>query len=640
MKEQQKHFKKNLRLLRKFHAPLAYQLTMTDPSDLEFCQTRQGELNLKRSYENQIYYYHSPLNAFQESHDWFQSIDLHVATVILVYGIGLGYYYQAAQPWLKQNPHHALVFLEEDLGVLHRLFETELGSTLLKDPQVKIIDIQNSLTDKSIFHELSWTYFESPFVMSCLKLYEQVNPDGYVQLQHQLSYYFVQKKRFVKEYLQYGAIFFRNFYPNLFEIPHAYWGNGLFDCFSQVPAIICGAGPSLNKNIDLLPYLKERALLFAGGSALNALIPKKIIPHFGVAIDPHQEQYPRVTVTQPYHVPFFYRNRLFHEALTAMTGSRLYLTGSGGYETARWFEKKLHIEGNDLDEGHNVVNFSLQIAKALGCNPIILIGVDLAFTDQHYYADGIIANLNLTQEDLNIEDNPDSRPLLKEDMHGKPIYTLWKWITEAEWISQFAELHPEITILNATEGGLGFKGIPNLSLQEAAQQFLTNPQDSIKYIDQEIQKHSLRSIHPDHILELLLEMKASLDHCGILFSRLIETGDQLAKSIKHGHSFPADLQTLATSLLENEIEEEIGYQFLLDIFNKVYLRLHHRNIQDIQSRKRRLSKKRRALKQLEIERQRLIFLRDVAHFNRDLIQHVVKKHSSIKDYKKPSKLRF
>ena len=42
--------------------------------------------------------------------------------------------------------------------------------------------------------------------------------------------------------------------------------------------------------------------------------------------------------------------------------------------------------------------------------------------------------------------------LLKTDIYGKPIYTLWKWIAEANWIGDFAKAHPDITVINATEG--------------------------------------------------------------------------------------------------------------------------------------------------------------------------------------------
>jgi hypothetical protein len=621
LKEQQKYLKKSLSLLQKINPALAYRLSFTDPVEVEFCLTQQKERNLKRFYENHTYYYHSPLHANQEAREWFRSLDLKLATVIFVYGIGLGYYYEAVKAWLKQQPNHSLVFLEEDLSVLYRLFETELGSQLLKDPQVQIVYFQNLIADKPLFNEISWTYFESSVVISSLKLYEETNPEGYLQLQHQLSYDIAQKKALVEEYMQYGGMFFRNLYPNLLEIPHAYWGNGLFEKFSQVPAIICGAGPSLNKNMDLLSSLKERALLFAGGSALNALIPRGIIPHFGVAIDPDEQQYRRVAVTQPYCIPFFYRSRLFHKALIDMTGPRLYLTGAGGYETSRWFEQQLNIDGEDVDEGHNVVNFSLQIAQALGCNPIILVGVDLAFTDQKYYADEIVANLKLTEKDLKIDVSVDAETVLKKDIYGKPVYTLWKWITEATWISEFAQLHPEITVINATEGGLGFEGISNSPLQEVAQEFLQDTREEIKHIGHEICKHPLNHIHREQIFQLIQEMKNSLNHCIDLISKLIDAKDKQVTEIKNGGLLQTYLEGSATSLLENELETEIGYQFLLDMFKQVYVHKTHRWLLDLQSPNRRDSKKKRALKKLELEKQRLIFLREVAQFNCDLIQH-------------------
>lgn len=618
--ESQKKLKKNLKLLQNIHPLWAYQLTMTDPSDLEFCWTKHQELNLKRLYQNQTYYYHSPVHALQEAHEWFQALELSSTTLLFVYGIGLGYYYEAAQPWLKQHPQHILIFLEEDLGVLHRLCETERGTQILKDPQVQLVYRHDHQMDKTIFNELSWTYFKSPFIISCLKLYGEVHPEGYAQLHHQLSHALIEKKAWVQEYQDYGIAFFRNFYPNLLDLPHAYWGNGLFDRFPQIPAIICGAGPSLHKNMHLLSFLKERALIFAGGTALNALLPEGIRPHFGVAIDPNKEQQARLTIAQYDSLPFFYRSRLFHKALKQIKGPHLYLTGAGGYETAHWFEKHLQIEGKDLDEGHNVVNFSLQIAQALGCNPIILIGVDLAFNDQQFYAEGIASHLNLAEEDLKAEASSDSAPLLQKDIEGKPIYTLWKWITEAEWIAEFAQIHPEITILNATEGGLGFKGIANLTLQEAAQQFLQNPKEEIQHLDQEIAKHSLHLIQTEHIVSLFQEMQASLDHCVFLLNQLIEESECLVKQIREGNPFPDDLQTPTLSLLESDLETEVGYVYLLDRFNQVYARIQQREWQDAQSLKHRLSPKKRALKKIELHKQRLNFLREVAQLNRQLIQ--------------------
>ncbi len=617
------YFKKNLKILQKASPPLAYQLERVDASDLELCHTQQKELNLRRLYQKQIYYYHSQSCALKEAQEWFQTLDLHLASVIFVYGVGLGYYYEAAQKWLKQHSHHTLIFLEEDLSVLFRLCETQLGSNLLKDPQVQLIFLEDEQSRYATFNELSWAYFKTPFVFSSLKLYHQLNPEGYSRLKHEICFRIEQKKVIADEYLQFGVVYYRNFYPNLLELTQSYWGNGLINHFRQVPAIICGAGPSLNKNMHLLLELKDRALIFAGGSALNALIPRGILPHFGVAIDPNFAQYARVSVAQSHHIPFFYHNRLHHQALTAIKGPRLYLTGEGGYPSSCWFEKQLGIEGQNLDTGHNVINFSVQIAQALGCNPIILIGTDLAFTDQEYYANGVAQNLNLTTEDLKIH-GLDSPAILKTDIYGKPIYTLWKWISESRWFSNFAELHPELTILNATEGGLGFKGIPNLSLEEVKEKFLKFKKNEINTIDKKIQQYSLSHLTTQHILQVLLEMKESLDACISLFLKMIEENDRLIKQIQKEKFLPLNTQTPTMALLENDIEEQIGYQHLLDIFNSVFIRLNHHTLQDIQSSKKRISQKKRMLKKLDLEAQRFVFLRDVARLNGALIQHAIK----------------
>lgn len=620
MKNINSYLKNNLIRLQKTDPKLTFQLRSFDPSDLQYCQTEQGELNLKRLYQGATYYYHSPFSAQKEADDWFNHLNLHQTQVLYIYGIGLGYYYLAALSWLKGNKERKLVFLEEDKGVLYRLFETSIGSTLLKDSQVQIVYFEDLLEDKALFNELSWAYLDCSFEVSCLKLYQEVNLNGFLQLHHHLSYSLVEKKAFVEEYLQYGIAFFRNFYPNLLDLPKAYWGNGLFGQFKQIPAIICGAGPSLNKNIHLLDGLKEKALLFAGSSALNALIPKGILPHFGVAIDPNQAQLPRVAIAQPHQVPFFYRNRLFHRALQAISGPRLYLTGTGGYNLSEWFEKELEIEGENLDEGHNVVNFCIEIAQALGCNPIILVGVDLAFTNQQPYADGVAANLNLTEKDFKTNEDFESQPLLKEDIDGQPVYTLWKWITEAEWIADFAKNHSETTVINATEGGIGFKDIPNQSLDKALHSYSALKENLQEKVEQAIAQQSLSFISSSHLIELVKVFQSSLDNCIELLTRLINSSHELLVQIQNGEAYPSSLQTPAISLLESDIEEEVAYQYLLDTFNQVYIRVHHRAIQSAQQPQRGWTTKRRNVKKMTLQLQRLTFLKEVAHVNRELIQ--------------------
>lgn len=617
--EHSSYLELHLQLLQTYQPKLAYQLEMCDPSDIVFCQTEQGEWNLKRTYQEQTYYYHSQEGALQEAQEWFSHLDIDQATLLYVYGIGLGYYYEAAKQWLQSNPERRLIFLEEDLAVLYRLLETKRAESLLKDPQVQLVYFTSLMADRAIFNELAWNGLFCTTEISSLKLYAEANQNGLIQLKHQLTHDAVQTAALVDEYLQYGIVFFRNFYPNLLELPKAYLGNALFGGFPQVPAIICGAGPSLAKNLDVLKTLKDQALIFAGGSALNALASNNFLPHFGAGVDPNQAQYERLSTTCRHPVPFFYRNRLFHDALKLIKGPRLYLTGSGGYDVAEWFEEQLGIKGENLDEGHNIVNFCIQIAHALGCNPIILVGVDLAFTGNKTYAEGIVEETHFNaQEAMDF----DQSPIVQNDIHGQPVHTLWKWVTESEWVGEFAKNHPEVDFINATEGGIGFDGIPNMPLAQVKEAYLKPIENLQSRLLQSIQAHPLSEISADRIQELMQALKKSLENCVEHFSIISHELQTLMQAAQQGQSIPDSLSTPAVTLAEMEIEEEFGYQFVLNIFNLVYLKTKNRMIQDLH-RRSSLPSPNIAYEKMTLQRDRIHFLRDVAKVNIELIKRTI-----------------
>lgn len=629
-KRQNAYFRKNIGFLKKLDSKLAYQLQMVDPAQLEFCYSENEQLNLKRVYQNKTYYYHSEIDPLKEAQNWFSELQLTNETVIFVYGIGLGYYFEAARKWLKDNPKHSLVFLETDLGVLYRLFETKLGSELLRHPQVRIMHFREMHENKELFSELSWIYILCPFKISYLKLYYEVDSEECQELSHRLSYDIEQRNVLVDEYLSYGISFFINFYANLLEIPLAYSGDKLFNQFKDKPAIICGAGPSLNKNIETLKKLHSKALIFGGSSSLPALVSSGVIPHFGAAIDPNQAQLSRVMSVQKHSIPFFYRNRLFHEALKAITGPKLYITGTGGYEVARWFDYELKIaeeladESEELDEGNNVINFCIAIAASLGCNPIILTGVDLAFTNNEYYAGGVAKTLNLTEEDLKNIAAHDPERIIKKDIYGKPIETLWKWIAESEWITKFAKEHPELTLINATEGGIGCEDIPNMTLKEVQEKYLKKEWNISKDIEEKIKPLSLATIKKDKIIQLMKQLQKSLKKCIEYFSQLSQEMDFLLKDLKTKKTIPETLETQKSLLLELDIQEEVAQEFILDIFNVVYTRLRHRDIHAILFPKRKMSLQIQQKKKIQLQKDRLKFLIEVAKVNIEIIEATLK----------------
>ena len=104
-----------------------------------------------------------------------------------------------------------------------------------------------------------------------------------------------------------------------------------------MPAVVCGAGPSLEE----LHMPENGALVLAGGSAIAAL--KTIKPHLLFAIDPNEEEYRRLATHPHKEVPLVFGSRLERRVLAEHKGPRGYLvTGTGGYLES-WLEQEAGI---------------------------------------------------------------------------------------------------------------------------------------------------------------------------------------------------------------------------------------------------------------------------------------------------------
>jgi hypothetical protein len=418
--------------------------------------------------------------------------------------------------------------------------------------------------------------------VSALKLYANVQKELFAELQHKIHYDAAMNSDLVYEYTYYGAAYFRNFFPNMLALHKSYSGSQLFGKFTQIPAIICGAGPSLKKHLSLIRNIKNQALIFAGGSALNALNHGGVWPHFGVGVDPNDEQYLRFIANTCFEIPYFYRNRLNHQAFNTIRGPRLYLNGAGGYNLSEWFEEELDIPGEILDEGHNVVNLSLEIAHALGCNPIIFVGMDLSYTGMKAYAPGVISS---PEKQVISQGTLGDEVFQKKNIYGKKVYTQWKWVAESEWVSTFAKNHPEKTLINATEGGLGFLGIPNIPLKEVISKYLVVSYDLQSLVHGEIQNSAMSHITGEKVVHLVHELRESLERCLANLEILMEEENKKRIEMLKNKGKDGFKQSTEAILAETELLDEIGYRYLLDVFNTIYQHILFQETHQVTSRK-------------------------------------------------------
>lgn len=560
-------FASNLRLLSSKQPTLANRLSINSPSKWEFYRTgKKGELNLKKEVLGQIHTLHSAQNIEVEARQWVGMQDLHGVDWLLIYGVGLGYYYKELLYWLKDSPHKHLVFLEDDLGVLQSFLQSEQAEAILKDPLVDIFYIDLLDSQDPTIDVLARKLVYQNFLFLPLVSYENEKSAFFARLSYLINFKLYGLQAFYGEYLERGAAFFKNFYHNLFQYPNCVQGNSLYGKFKNVPAIICGAGPSLQQNIETLKSLKDKALIFAGGTSMNALNAFNLVPHFGLGVDPFPAQFTRLIMNTAFETPFFFRNRMNYKAAQMIHGPKLYLAGATGYPVANWFDEKLHLKYPDLDEGCNVINMSLSIAEALGCNPIICVGVDLAYSQGQSYSSGIEMHAIHDPKEHFITKSPVEELVLQNDIYGKPVYTLWKWIQESAWFSNFAATHPHTTLVNATEGGLGFSGVPNVSLKEAASHWLTKSFDFDALLHREFLEAPMpKELNRENIKKTLTEFVDSLTRTSGLLREIYNHSPESWENKLSDFKEDPVLKGL-----DEKLKEELVYQKLLKVLDEHY----------------------------------------------------------------------
>ena len=178
-----------------------------------------------------------------------------------------------------------------------------------------------------------------------------------------------------------------NFFQHLFNSESFYKLTPFNQLFSNVPAVICGAGPSLDKEIETLRTLKNRALILSIGSGFTALTGHGICPHLAVAEDGSEGEYESLHLHSGYEVPFFYSTRLNFSVLSLIHGKKRKFSFKEFYPFEKLFSGLFEtIPLLEIPKGPASLSSGIQLATFLGCRPIFLVGIDYAYIEERGYS--------------------------------------------------------------------------------------------------------------------------------------------------------------------------------------------------------------------------------------------------------------
>ncbi|MBK7947287.1 MAG: DUF115 domain-containing protein [Deltaproteobacteria bacterium] len=156
--------------------------------------------------------------------------------------------------------------------------------------------------------------------------------------------------------------------------------------FRGKPAVIAAAGPSLDKQLPLLRAQRDRVVVIAIGQTLKALRRAGIEPDLVHVLESKDvsQQLTGAGETRDLCVAL---TPDAHSAIYDVPVRALFTATTGASPMGTWIAKATG-ETRFTMGGGTVAQGAVGLAVLMGCNPILLIGQDLAFTEGRAYAAG------------------------------------------------------------------------------------------------------------------------------------------------------------------------------------------------------------------------------------------------------------
>lgn len=232
-----------------------------------------------------------------------------------------------------------------------------------------------------------------------------------------------------------------------------------------LPAVLVAAGPSLDKNVTQLKYIKNKAFIMAVDTALNTVLENGIVPDMTMSIDSRK---PLVLFKNDKFkdIPIALSMNSNKDIVKLNTSKHFYEIDEGGY-----LKKLLEVNGKDsiqLPTGGSVATSALALLHEMGFKTIILVGQDLAYPGGVEHTAAAYGKGN---------DNVDTKKkdyIEVEDNYGNTVLTEANMNIYRKWIENYIGAYSDLKVINATEGGAKIAGTEFISLHEAIERYCTD----------------------------------------------------------------------------------------------------------------------------------------------------------------------
>ncbi len=470
---------RNLAALRHRDAELATRLEATEPATLIWTESPKGPLSAAVVESGKTIQLASKYDPAAEAARVIANVDHGKHACIVVMGMAVGHHVDLL---VKQTNDNALIIVfEPDLPVMRAVLERIDHSRWLKRSNVIVLD--SEIDRGGLLHRVE--KYAGTITQGAVLVTHPPTRQRHGQALASFSSLVTEVLAFCRTNVATALVnAARTCFNQSGNLPYYAAGstvNELHNAAAGYPAVCVGAGPSLARNVDLLrdPEVRRRVVVITAQTTLKPLLDRGIRPDFVTALD-----YSEISQR-------FYEDLPPLPDVTLVAEPKAHPTildafpGPVRVTWSRFLERmldKLAPTIHKMKEGATVAHLSFYLAQHLGCDPIIMIGQDLGFSDGLYYCPGTAIH-DVWACELNTFNTLDMlewqrivrhKGHLKrlQDIHGRPIFSDEQMVT---YLKQFERdfIEAPQTVIDATEGGLPKKRTTVMPLAEALQTHAT-----------------------------------------------------------------------------------------------------------------------------------------------------------------------
>ena len=230
--------------------------------------------------------------------------------------------------------------------------------------------------------------------------------------------------------------------------------------FAGIPAIVVGAGPSLDANLAALRELRERALLIAVDTAVRPLLAASIRPSLVVSVDPSEANARHLNDLPDAQDLWLVGEGSLTPSVFPQFKGRTFIYKVSNHDPWPWLAEN-GADCAKLQTWGSVLTTAFDVAVRSGCNPIVFAGADLAYTEGLQYCRNTVYEPDWSPFPTDAERAAEfakylqTRPhVAHPDIRGAETTTAPHFIQFRDWIVAQARTVAPRRVINGTGAGI------------------------------------------------------------------------------------------------------------------------------------------------------------------------------------------